>query len=112
MTIWSTVINRILPTGMLPRRLNTEIILRGLNRRYRGKSLAAEFAAFGIGEVETKQIFDEIDQKFGAAIFCRDHERVDAAVNGAFALMAALALGLKSRDPHPVSDLGTAKDQW
>ena len=95
MTIWSTVINRIVPTGLLPRRLNTEIVLRGLNRRYRGKSLAAEFAEFEIGGAETKQIFDEIDQKFGAAIFCTDHERADAAVSGAFALMASRALGLK-----------------
>jgi hypothetical protein len=95
MTIWSTVINRIVPTGLLPRRLNTEIVLRGLNRRYRGKSLEAEFTEFGIGEAETKQIFDEIDQKFGAAIFCGDNERMDAAVKAAFALMAARTLGLK-----------------
>jgi|ERR1700761_6169853 hypothetical protein len=94
MTIWSAVISRILPTGPLPRRLNTEIVLRGLNRRYRGKSLEAEFAEFGIGEAETKQIFDEIDKKFGAAIFCGDHERADAAVNAALGLMAARALGL------------------
>ena len=95
MTIWSAVINRIVPTGLLSRRLNTEIVLRGLNRRFRGKSLAAEFAEFGIGEAETRQIFDEIDQKFGAAIFCTDHERADAAVNGAFGLIASRALGLK-----------------
>ena len=96
MTIWSAVISRILPTGPLPRRLNTEIVLRGLNRRYRGKSLETEFAEFGIGEAETTQIFDEIDQKFGAAIFCADHATADAAVNGAFALMASRAFGLKS----------------
>ncbi len=95
MTIWSTMINRIVPPGLLSRRLNTEIVLRGLNRRYRGKSLAAEFAEFGIGEAETKRIFDEIDQKFGAAIFCTDQEIADAAVNDAFALIASRALGLK-----------------
>ena len=96
MTMCSRLIDRIARTARLPRRLNTEIVLRGLNRKYRGKSLETEFAEFGIGEAETTQIFDEIDQKFGAAIFCADHATADAAVNGAFALMASRAFGLKS----------------
>jgi hypothetical protein len=71
------------------------MVLRGLYEKYGGKSLETEFREFGIGEAEAKRIFDEIDEKFGAAIFCGDHERIDAALNGAFMLMASRMVELK-----------------
>lgn len=92
---WTRLINRLVPTGLLPRRRNTEMVLRGLYQKYRGKSLEMDFSEFGIGEAEIKQIFDEIDEKFGAAIFCGDLGRMDAATNGAFTLMVSRTLGLK-----------------
>ena len=56
-----------------------QMVLRGFYQKVRGKSLETEFGEFGIGTAETSQIFDEIDEKFGAALLCGDHERMDAA---------------------------------
>ena len=53
---WTKLINRLVPTGLLPRRRNTEMVLRGLYQKVRGKSLETEFGEFGIGTAETSQI--------------------------------------------------------
>jgi hypothetical protein len=71
------------------------MVLRGIYQKYRGKTLEMEFSEFGIGEAETKQIFDEIDEKFGAAMICGDLGKTDAAVKGAFMLLASRALDLR-----------------
>jgi hypothetical protein len=73
------------------------MVLRGLYQKYRGKSVEVEFSEFGIGDAEIRQLFDEVDEKFGAAIFCGDNGRTDAALNGAFTLLASRALELKDQ---------------
>jgi hypothetical protein len=81
-SILERLVNRFVPTGLLPRRRNTETILRGLYERYQGRSLEEEFERTGISAEEASAFFDEVDEKFGAHIFSNDAEIRNAALDG------------------------------
>jgi hypothetical protein len=83
------LVNRFVPTGLLPRRLNTETIIRGLYERYQGRSLEEDFERRGISEEEASALFDELDEKFGADILSNDAEIKNAALNGSALLIAS-----------------------
>jgi len=88
-SILRSLVNRFVPTGLLPRRRNTETIIRGLYERYQGRSLEEDFERRGISAEEASALFDEVDEKFGARILSNDAEIKNAALNGSASLIAS-----------------------
>jgi len=93
---WTRFVNRFVPLGLLPRRRNTETIVRGMFERYRGKSLDEEFKRVGITDGDAAAIFDEVDQKFGLHILSNRSDIRDAALNGSFMLIASFVAARKA----------------
>jgi len=95
-SILERLVNRFVPTGLLPQRRNTETILRGLYERYQGTSLEKEFERTGISAAEASALFDEVDEKFGAHILSNDAEIRNAALNRSALLMASFVANRKA----------------
>jgi len=87
---WTRLINRLVPTGLLPRRRTTEMVLRGLYGKYSGGATLDEaFRQRGIDEKEARVLFDAIDERYGARILSGDNKEMDEAVNAAWGFIAA-----------------------
>lgn len=93
---WTRIVNKFVPVGLISQRRNTETILRGLFERYRGTSLEEEFGRMGITGEQAAAILDEVDEKFGAHILSNQTHISDAALNGAFLLIASLVAERKA----------------
>jgi hypothetical protein len=77
------------------RRRYTEDVVRKLFEKYRGKTLESEFEQLGVRKHEVDVLFDEMDLRFGDGIVSFEPQKMDAAVNGAFLLIAGMAMEKK-----------------
>jgi hypothetical protein len=85
-------IRRFFPLSVVERRRHTETIVRGMFERYRGTKLDDEFGKLDVEGYEVDKLFDAIDFRFGEALASYDMKRVDAALNGAFLLVAGFVI--------------------
>jgi hypothetical protein len=82
------IFRKVIPLNVVQQRRHTEEVVRGMFRKYRGKSLDEEFRHAGVKDHEADVLFDEIDVRYGAALASFDLKKTDAALNGAFLLIA------------------------
>jgi hypothetical protein len=58
-------VNRFVPRGLLPRRYNTEQVVRWVVEKGSGKAIEEWFALAEMTDTERRVFFDLIDEKFG-----------------------------------------------
>jgi hypothetical protein len=85
-------IRKVLPLNTVQQRRNTEEIVGGMFKKYRGKSLDEEFKRVGAKEHEVDVLFDEIDSRYGEALASYNVKKIDAALNGAFTMIAGFVI--------------------
>lgn len=85
-------IRRFFPLRIEEQRRHTETIVRGMFERYRGTKLDDEFRKLNVKEYEVDKLFDAIDFRFGEALASYDMKKIDAALNGAFLLIAGFVM--------------------
>jgi hypothetical protein len=76
-------INRFIPMRLLPRRYNTEMVLRGLYQKYTGQNLTMALQRSGMTDEDIEALFDFVDHRYGAEIFSRDDGKMERALGEA-----------------------------
>jgi hypothetical protein len=89
-TILGRLIDRFVPTGLVPRRRKTETVLRGLYEKYNDKPLEQAFRQFHFDDKQIKTLFDAVDKMYGARMWSGDPQEMGRAVDDAFKFLASV----------------------
>jgi hypothetical protein len=88
----SRLVNKFVPTALLPRRYKTEQLVRRIVAKQAGRSFESFQQLYGLTERELTAFFDVIDEQLGEKINSQDTETMVSALRVAVSEFADFAV--------------------
>lgn len=86
--MFRALVNRYVPRGLLPRRYNTEQLIRYCVEQSSGKSIEQWFALGNIAGPQQNEFFEAMDQRYGKALNSGELELMRHAIADVIAELA------------------------